>query len=657
MKSSLNKSQVEDLLINVLRSPKVMPWKGSKIQFCCPVHGESHPSAGIDIDFNTEDSPDGHFQVFHCFEGNTKIITDKGVFAIKDLVGSECSIINGNGEWETTKFKSFGKQQLYKLVLTSNGHEKIIYTTSQHRWFVQKRSSTVFTQDLKVGQRLQRQWLKAPKSFSLNREGLIHGFLFGDGTLNKNVHTRTGMYNHSAKICGDMKYHFCKSLGIDIRPIKDPSNEVKGVFHYTCPYNAKEIPVTDDLDYILSFLAGYFVADGNCTHQSISLSSSSEEVMHHIKCLCTLVGIATYPISVQVRNSDSNMGIVTLNQEHRQYSIKLVKSTIPECFWVSEKKPVHTAKYSSYLGYTVKSVTPTLIWSDVYCCETSTHSFVLDGFILTGNCFSCGESGTIPWLVYKSLPDRFSSVKQAADFLKKRYDVSYEYTADRKTGKIKRYDEPEEEIAHKRHELPKSFIAPFKSGKETYQYFFDRGFDKNDMKQFLIGRDLESETVTIPVFWEDDTLAGVIGRYIDKNRPKNMRYKIYNFPKGDLIFPLNKLQVINNTIIGVEGMLDVIKLHKWGYPNAVAMMGDGMSKKQADLIADRCGVFIDLFDHDKGGETARKIARKRLGNRVVYLTPSYYPEKGKDPSEWGEIETVKVIKSASYLGDKIIPRL
>ena len=238
MKSSLNKSQVEDLLINVLRSPKVMPWKGSKVQFCCPVHGESHPSAGIDIDFNTEDSPDGHFQVFHCF--------------------------------------------------------------------------------------------------------------------------------------------------------------------------------------------------------------------------------------------------------------------------------------------------------------------------------SCGESGTIPWLVYKSLPDRFSSVKQAADFLKKRYDVSYEYTADRKTGKIKRYDEPEEEIAHKRHELPKSFIAPFKSGKETYQYFFDRGFDKNDVKQFLIGRDLENETVTIPVFWEDDTLAGVIGRYIDKNRPKNMRYKIYNFPKGDLIFPLNKLQVINNTIIGVEGMLDVI---------------------------------------------------------------------------------------------------
>ena len=136
-----------------------------------------------------------------------------------------------------------------------------------------------------------------------------------------------------------------------------------------------------------------------------------------------------------------------------------------------------------------------------------------------------------------------------------------------------------------------------------------------------------------------------------------MRFKIYEFPKGSLIYPLDKLEVINNTIIGCESMLDVIKLHKWGYPNAVAMMGDGMSKQQADMIVSRCKVFIDLFDNDKGGLEARRIAKRRLGNRVMYLTPTYYPEKGKDPSDWGELETVKVIKSASFLGAKSIPRL
>lgn len=273
------------------------------------------------------------------------------------------------------------------------------------------------------------------------------------------------------------------------------------------------------------------------------------------------------------------------------------------------------------------------------------------------HCFSCGFSGTIPWFVFKSLPDKFKSIKEVEDFLKKRYGVTYAYTYDPKTQQIKRYEDFGNEDKKPRFELPMYKLAPFKSGKQTYQYFFDRGFDKEDLKKFMIGRDLENETVTIPAFWEDGKLAGVIGRYIDPNRPKNMRFMIYEFPKSSIIYPLDKLEVINDTIIGCESMFDVIKLHKWGFPNAVAMMGDGMSKQQADQIVSRCKIFIDLFDNDKGGLEARRIARRRLGNRVMYLIPSYYPDKGKDPSDWGEIETVKVIKSASFLGAKSIPRL
>lgn len=271
------------------------------------------------------------------------------------------------------------------------------------------------------------------------------------------------------------------------------------------------------------------------------------------------------------------------------------------------------------------------------------------------HCFSCGFSGTIPWLVFKSLPDRFKGIKEVNSFLKDRYGVSYSYSFDPKTQQIKRYEELAEEKEAERHTIPLYKIAPYKSGKETYKYFFDRGFDKSDMQKFMIGRDLESETVTIPAFWEDGTLAGVIGRYIDPNRPKNMRYKIYSFPKGSLIYPLDKVQAVNDTLIGVESMLDVIMLHKWGYPNAVAMMGDGMSRQQASQIVARCNKFIALFDHDKGGEEAERIARKRLGNSVLILTPTYYPAEGKDPSEWGEIETLKVIESAKIC--KSIPRL
>ena len=275
------------------------------------------------------------------------------------------------------------------------------------------------------------------------------------------------------------------------------------------------------------------------------------------------------------------------------------------------------------------------------------------------HCFSCGASGSLAWLVYRSLPDDFKSVQRAEQFLKDRYGVDFTFNFDPDTLNVKRYDElfvNLEEKSEKRYEMPRSKLAVFKSGKETYQYFFDRGFTKKDMKEYMIGRDLESQTVTIPVFWEDSTLAGIIGRYIDPKRPKNMRYKIYGFPKGMLLYPLDKVEVIDDTLIGVESMLDAILLRKWGYRNAVAMMGDGMSVAQADQIASRCSKFIDLFDNDKGGQIARKIAKKRLGDRVLYLTPHYYPESGKDPSEWGEEETNAVIESAGLVSHKL-PRL
>ena len=275
------------------------------------------------------------------------------------------------------------------------------------------------------------------------------------------------------------------------------------------------------------------------------------------------------------------------------------------------------------------------------------------------HCFSCGAKGTIPWLVYKSLPDDFKSVQDAEKFLKEKYQVDFSFKFDSSSLDLKRYDEyfiDLENRAEKRFELSRSKLALFKSGKETYQYFFDRGFTKKDMKEYMIGRDLESETVTIPVFWEDGVLAGIIGRYIDPNRPKNMRFKIYEFPKGSLIYPLDKLKVMDDTIIGVESMLDAINLRKWGYLNAVAMMGDGMSKQQSDQIASRCSKFIALFDNDKGGKIAQNIARKALGNRVLFLVPNYYPDYGKDPSEWGEEETNKVIES-SGISSHSLPRL
>lgn len=276
------------------------------------------------------------------------------------------------------------------------------------------------------------------------------------------------------------------------------------------------------------------------------------------------------------------------------------------------------------------------------------------------NCFSCGESGSISWLVYRSLPDRFKSVGQAEKFLKHRYGVTFNLFNVSDDLSIHRYEDKFIDIdrmTSNKEVKPMSCLAPLKSGKETYRYFFDRGFDKEDMKTYMIGRDLKEETVTIPIFWEDRKLAGIIGRYIDPNRPKNSRFKIYDFKRSSLIYPLDKLESVEDTLILVEACFDVIMLNKWGYPNAIATMTNKVSKTQAEQIKDRCKNLIVLCDLDKRGIKLLETAKKHLKGYVNILIPTYIPDEGKDPCEWGELETVKVINSATYLGVGHIPRL
>lgn len=256
------------------------------------------------------------------------------------------------------------------------------------------------------------------------------------------------------------------------------------------------------------------------------------------------------------------------------------------------------------------------------------------------------------WFLYKSLPDEFKSIRQAEQFMSERYGVDYSKALSGiKQRKLHQFEVSSINTKTELKVMPKTKLAPFKSGKATYTYFFKRGFDKEDMRYWRVGRDIENKTVTIPVFSQDNQLVGVIGRYIDPNRPKNSRYKIYGFQKGSIVFPADKIKPVKRTLIVVEGMLDCMMLHKWGRINTGALMGAKMTVAQADFIADNCDRVILLFDNDTGGKTAEQIARKRLRDRVDILTCDYsiVDGKGKDPSEWGELLTNKLISTASLV--------
>ena len=271
------------------------------------------------------------------------------------------------------------------------------------------------------------------------------------------------------------------------------------------------------------------------------------------------------------------------------------------------------------------------------------------------NCFACNKSGNLAWFVYLSLPDKFHSYNDAVKFLERRYGVNVNQVPKHKNKLhlLRRYGELTVET-NTRKVLPYSELAAYRSGKETYQYFFDRGFDKSDLIEYEVGRDIVLETVTLPVFWEDHTLAGIIGRYIDPNRPKNYRYEIYNnFSKSSTLFPIDKVEPVNNTVILVEGQFDSMLMRKWGYKNVVSSLGNKLSYAQIDQLRGICNTVIVLYDNDERGIEAIEKVRRQLKSSFKVKTCDYTNVVGKDPTEWGEEQTSKILSTATLLRNKL----
>ena len=271
------------------------------------------------------------------------------------------------------------------------------------------------------------------------------------------------------------------------------------------------------------------------------------------------------------------------------------------------------------------------------------------------NCFACNKSGNLAWFTYLSLPDKFKSYGEAIKFLERKYGVNVD-KAVRHKGRIhslKRYGESVDS-SNVKTTLPYYKLAPYRSGKETYKYFYDRGFDKKDLIEYEIGRDIERETVTIPVFWEDHTVAGVIGRYIDPNRPKNYRYEIYdNFSKSSILFPLDKVEPKKGTVILVEGQFDSMMMRKWGYKETLSSLGNKLSYAQIEQLKGICDTVILLYDNDERGIVATERARKLLKGSFKVKTCDYSNVVGKDPIEWGKEQTERILSTATLLKVKL----
>ena len=317
----------------------------------------------------------------------------------------------------------------------------------------------------------------------------------------------------------------------------------------------------------------------------------------------------------------------------------------------------------------------------------------INTYTLIGHCFACGEDYNLVKLVahcmdfthtYRTVDGSKKTLydyTQADEWLKEKFNIDKK-PVEIKGGTIIRLDDiesPEEDIDPvARFELPLVKIAPFQSGKATHDYFFERGFTKETAKTFKVGWDSDKKRVTVPVFWQDGALCGVIGRAVLEMRlpngePNPAFYKVYRaeekndikyyiydmFPVGDILFPLPQFKLIDDTAILIEGQYDCMWLHQEGFPNALSSLGSKLvwnkrlqSSKQINLLHE-LGVkkVVLMRDNDKAGRDGCEHDYKLLKNDFVVYGVTY-PEGKNDPKELTKEEIQYMLDNKHLYGAK-----
>ncbi len=106
------------------------------------------------------------------------------------------------------------------------------------------------------------------------------------------------------------------------------------------------------------------------------------------------------------------------------------------------------------------------------------------------------------------------------------------------------------------------------------------------------------------------------------------------FNKRKNLFGLNLAKKSKeNSLILVEGNIDVVALHQYGFDNAVASLGTSLTEEQAALITRYAEQVILIYDGDKAGQNATQRAipiLEKAGLQVKVLQL----QDAKDPDEF-----------------------
>lgn len=289
-------------------------------------------------------------------------------------------------------------------------------------------------------------------------------------------------------------------------------------------------------------------------------------------------------------------------------------------------------------NWKILSVTATTDFAPVYCCVTSTHSFVLDGNILTRNCFSCGWAKPLPDTISKILKDRKISSQSGLDWLKENIpgfeadtgDFDYLIPRNGVSEFYKKFG-----FDYQNFKIIQEFKQPLVSEEElasyrlTVPYMYERGLTDEIIVKYDIGFDANFippgrkkpvPCVTFPV-------KNLKGETLFLCR-RSIQGKLFHYPQGveKSVYGIYELPDNPRSVIICESCFNALTCVKYGY-NAVALLGTGTSYEIKQLRMLGVKEFVICTDGDEAGQKAANKLKKALSDIAIVWTVHMPPDK------------------------------
>jgi DNA primase len=138
-----------------------------------------------------------------------------------------------------------------------------------------------------------------------------------------------------------------------------------------------------------------------------------------------------------------------------------------------------------------------------------------------------------------------------------------------------------------------------------------------------------------PIFDVRGNVIGFGGRVLDDSKPKYLNSnETLIFNKRKNLFGMNFAKMTKQPfIILVEGNIDVVALHQFGFDNAVASLGTSLTEEQVNLLSRYTQQVVLTYDTDEAGQRAAQRAIPMLEKAGIQVKVLQMKD-AKDPDEF-----------------------